>query len=98
MVVCECSFSATLREKPSNGRMPLTMHLVLTMAAPAEAVRAMRNSNNSNMHTGGGGKGRQGWQARQGGKGGKGSQGSSDEKADGDDQGQPRDDAGQWAQ
>lgn len=50
------------------------------------------------QQTYGGGKGRQGRQARQGGKGGKGSQGSSDEKADGDDQGQPRDDAGQWAQ
>ena len=65
------------------------MHLVLTLAAPAEAVRAMHNSNNRNMYTYGGGKG---------GKGGKGSQGSSDEMADGDDQGQPRDDAGQWAQ
>ncbi len=96
MVCCECSCSATLREKPSNGKNPMTMHLVLTMTAPLVASEAMRSTglgNQRNMYTYGGGKGEGGkGEGGKGGKGGKGGQGSSDENPD------AADEQGQWEQ
>ncbi len=79
----ECSFSATLREKSSGGKTPITMHLMLTATAPVAATEAMRSrvsNRNTTNHYGGGKDG--------GGKGGKG----------GDDQGQAAGDADQWNQ
>lgn len=56
---------ATLREKPSGGSTPSSMHLMLTATAPVAATEAMRSRvRNMTNHYGGGKDG--------GGKGGKG--------------------------